>query len=496
MQVNPLQQVQFMLDLITSKWGAFLRLSACHRLLACWLLMGGYLLETQGAAPNIILMMADDLGWCDVGFNGNRVVHTPHLDALSGDGLIFDRFYAASPVCSPTRGSCLTGRHPARYKISTANAGHILTEETTIAELLASKGYFTGHFGKWHLGTLTQQGKDSNRGGDRNLQHYAPPTAHGFHTYFSTEAKTPTWDSQWAPRKRSQTWWNPVHLLDRVPYGTSYWTPDGRVSEPLPGDDSAMIMQRALEFMEKASEADRPFLAVIWFHTPHLPVVAGKEWTEAYHTLGAYHQHYYGSISALDHQVGRLRSFLQSRELKQNTMLWFCSDNGPEGQSFKAPGSAWPLQGRKRSLHEGGIRVPAFMVWPGKVHSGQRTSLPVMTSDYLPTLLDILEVSLPARPMDGMSLRPLLEGGTGHPVDAIEQREIGFQFGRQTAWMRGSLKYYSPDGGKTDYLYDLNHDEQESINLAETQTAQLQKMKDALRAWQFSCSQSAEGLDY
>ena len=100
MQVNPLQQVQFMLDLITSKWGAFLRLSACHRLLACWLLMGGYLLETQGAAPNIILMMADDLGWCDVGFNGNKEIKTPNMDLLAANGIIFDRFYAASAVCS------------------------------------------------------------------------------------------------------------------------------------------------------------------------------------------------------------------------------------------------------------------------------------------------------------------------------------------------------------------------------------------------------------
>lgn len=123
-----------------------------------------WMFSSEAKPPNVILLMADDLGWSDTGFNGNQVVKTPALDEMADHGLVFDRFYAAAPVCSPTRGSCLTGRHPYRYGILTANAGHLLKEEWTLAEMLKSQGYQTGHFGKWHLGTLTKTGRDSNRG--------------------------------------------------------------------------------------------------------------------------------------------------------------------------------------------------------------------------------------------------------------------------------------------------------------------------------------------
>ena len=106
--------------------------------------------------PNIILVMADDLGWGDTGYNGNPVIKTPNLDKMAGEGLSFSRFYASSPVCSPTRGSCLTGRHPYRYGIFSANVGHVPKEEVLLSEMLKSRGYVTGHFGKWHLGTLTK----------------------------------------------------------------------------------------------------------------------------------------------------------------------------------------------------------------------------------------------------------------------------------------------------------------------------------------------------
>ena len=223
--------------------------------------------------PNVILLMADDMGWADTGFNGNTVVRTPHLNSMAANGLVFNRFYAAAPVCSPTRGSCLTGRHPYRYDIPTANAGHLLKKEWTLAEMLKGKGYRTGHFGKWHLGTLTQSGRDSNRGGERNQEHFAPPTDHGFDTFFSTEAKTPTWDPLWAPQKHNRSWWDPVEPSLRSPYGTAYWTPQGKVEATLEGDDSQIIMDQALAFIEESIEKEQPFLTVIWFHAPHLPVV-------------------------------------------------------------------------------------------------------------------------------------------------------------------------------------------------------------------------------
>jgi len=128
-----------------------------------------------GAKPNIVLVMADDMGWGDVGFNGNTVIRTPHLDELAKAGLRFTRFYSGAPVCSPTRGSVVTGRHPFRYGIYFANVGHMKPEEITLAELLGRLGYTTGHFGKWHLGTLTKTVTESNRGGPRGVADYSPP---------------------------------------------------------------------------------------------------------------------------------------------------------------------------------------------------------------------------------------------------------------------------------------------------------------------------------
>jgi arylsulfatase A-like enzyme len=473
-------------------------LPICVQMLLCLGLVNMIPLTSQAASakPNIVLIMADDLGWSDVGFNGNSVVQTPQLDAMASNGLVFDRFYAAAPVCSPTRGSCLTGRHPYRYGIPTANAGHMLPEEVTLAEILKEQGYATGHFGKWHLGTLTKEGKDSNRGGDRNQQHYAPPTEHGFDTYFSTEAKVPTWDSQWAPPKHGGKWWDPVAPTKRKSYGTSYWTPDGRVDEALEGDDSKVIMDRAVEFIEGTVKAEQPFFTVVWFHAPHLPVVSGKRWTDLYATLGGYHRNYYGCISALDHQVGRLRAKLDELGVKKNTMVWFCADNGPEGQSFSAPGSAWPLSGRKRSLREGGIRVPGILEWPAMVSGGGRTNVPAVTSDYLPTIVEMLGTSLPDRPVDGMSLIPVIAGKSNERLKAIETRKLGFQSAKQFAWMHGSLKYYSPDMGETDFLFDLNSDISESSNLAQKRPEALRIMKLAFLDWRQSCVDSANGEDY
>jgi arylsulfatase A-like enzyme len=157
------------------------------------LLLGLVSITTQAAEkPNVILIMCDDLGWGDVGFNGNKTIRTPHLDAMAKAGLKFNRFYAAAPVCSPTRGSCVTGRHPYRYGIPFANSGHMKPEELTLAELLKKQGYTTGHFGKWHLGTLTKTVKDANRGGPRGAKHFSPPQANGFDVCFSTESKVPT----------------------------------------------------------------------------------------------------------------------------------------------------------------------------------------------------------------------------------------------------------------------------------------------------------------
>ena len=251
--------------------------------------------------------MCDDLGWGDVGFNGNQTIKTPHLDAMSRSGMRFTRFYAAAPVCSPTRGSCITGRHPFRYGVFFANTGHMLPRELTLAELLRGKGYATGHFGKWHLGTLTKTEKDANRGGPKGAEHYSPPQDNGFDICFSTESKVPTWDPMIKPPAARGTWWDPVtDPAEERNYGTGYWDQQGqRVTENLRGDDSRVIMDRAIPFIRQAVDDGKPFFTIVWFHAPHLPVVAGPKYSAMYEGHDKFAQHYSGCITALDEQVGR-----------------------------------------------------------------------------------------------------------------------------------------------------------------------------------------------
>jgi len=482
---------------------------------AAALVFGGQARAAEPTAkPNIVLVMADDLGWADTSYNGNPVLETPNLDAMADAGLRFNRFYSAAPVCSPTRGSVLTGRHPYRYGIVTANAGHMLPQEITLAEILKKKGYATGHFGKWHLGTLTKTVRESNRGGPKGAKHYSPPWENGFDECFSTEAKTPTWDPLWRPQNNnSRTWWDPVRdLADAVPYGTNYWANGQRVTEPLRGDDSKVIMDRALPFIQRAAKEGKPFLAVIWFHAPHLPVVAGKDYTAPYAKHGQYAAHYFGCIAALDEQVGRLRAELKALGVAKNTLVAFCSDNGPEGRAGSAPGSAGKLRGRKRDLFEGGVRVPGIVVWPATIKPGSVTDVPACTSDYLPTVLDALGARLPdSRPLDGVSLLPLFRGSmTERPSP------IGFESGRQAAWTDNRYKLVrlggnNPRRGKKKgkagdkptaaakgqlLLFDLVADPGEKNDIAAANPEIVKRMSAQLEAWRAACRASRAGKDY
>jgi len=430
--------------------------------------------------PNVILCMTDDQGWGDTGYNGHPVLRTPNLDTMVQAGLRFNRFYSGAPVCSPTRGSCLTGRHPYRYGITFANVGHMRPEEITLAEALKTQGYATGHFGKWHLGTLTKTEKDSNRGGPRGVAHYSPPWENGFDVCFSTEAKVPTWNPMLRPGADE-------------PYGTAYWTgPGQKAAENLDGDDSRVIMDRAIPFIRSAVQAKKPFLAVVWFHTPHEPVRAGPEYLAKY--AGVQNEkarHYYGCLTAMDDQMGRLRKELRDLGIADNTMLWFCSDNGPEHKT--GPGSAGPLRGRKRDLFEGGVRVPGILEWPARVKAGRTTDLPCSTSDYFPTVLDVLGFKMQGQPepIDGVSLLPLIDGQmTERP------RPIGFQSGSQVSLTDNRYKIISTDRGKTYMLFDLVEDARETKNLAAEKPEIVAKMRATLEAWRASCRNSLAGKDY
>jgi len=433
------------------------------------------LIAAHAAQPNIILCMADDQGWGDTGYNGHPVLRTPHLDQMAKEGLRFERFYSAAPVCSPTRGSCLTGRHPYRYGIPYANTGHLKKEEISLAEVLKTKGYRTGHFGKWHLGTLTTKIKDANRGRPGNTKDHALPSQNGFDVYFSTESKVPTY-------------WKKG---DYQSYGTHYWTgPDQMVpASEISGDDSKLIMDRALPFIREAAVEKKPFFTVIWFHAPHLPVVSAPPYTDGY----TKNKNYYGCLTALDEQMGRLHAELKKLNLADNTMVWYCSDNGPEGNN-KAPGSTKTLRGRKRSLYEGGVRVPGLLVWPAMIKEARTVQIPCHTSDYFPTVLEALGHTLPkkeARPYDGVSLLPLIKGDMKD-----RPRPIAFESKKQISLTDNRDKLISTNGGKSWELYDLVADPSEKNDLAGKHPEKVKTMRAFLSDWRKSCQASAAGEDY
>ncbi len=448
-------------------------------------------------APNVILIMCDDLGWGDVGFNGGKIIKTPHLDEMAANSLKLNRFYAAAPVCSPTRGSVVTGRHPFRYGIYFANTGHLKKEEFTLYEALKTKGYRTGHFGKWHMGTLTTKVKDANRGKPGNNKDYSAPWHHGVDTSFVSESKVPTYDPMLKPKaKKKNSWWPAIEQgQDSQEYGTWYWSGEDQKVEPstLKGDDSKLIMDRTLPFIEKATADKKPFFAVVWFHTPHLPVVADAAHRNLYPGTSGYEANYYGCVSAMDDQIGRLRKKLRALGVAKNTLLAFCSDNGPEGKKGSAPGSAAHFRGRKRSLYEGGIRVPALLEWPARISEARSSDMATGTVDYFPTIMAAVgfkPIDL-ERPMDGVSLLPLIEG----KMDKRPQ-PLGFQSSKQIALSDHRYKIYSADKGRTYELYDLLKDPSETTDLAKQKPGVVEEMARQLQAWIASCKNSDEGKDY
>lgn len=452
-------------------------------------------IPSENPTPNIILLMADDQGWGDMAYNGHPHLKTPNLDAMAANGAVFERFYSASAVCSPTRGSVMTGRHPLRYGICHANCGHIKPEEITLGEMVKDLGYTTGHFGKWHLGTLTRDIVEANRGGREKYDgDYAPPWDHGFDVSFVTESKVPTWDPMVTPPRSSGD--VNGNLIEGEPFNTSYWTGPGKIAkENLEGDDSRVIMDRAIPFIENAVKNDTPFLSIIWFHTPHLPVLAGDDDRAPYADLSEDQQHYYGVLTALDKQVGRLRNKLRELGIAENTVLFYTSDNGPEGKSVtgRTQGLTKGLTGRKRSLLEGGIRVPGIMEWEGNIGPGTKVNIPCFTSDYFPTIANLLGVDLDKnkRPYDGVDMLPIAKG-------EVKQRTkpLAFDFQEQAALIDNEYKIYSDDGGQHFALYNIGNDIGENMDLANEQPEKLNEMVAYWNQWKDSQKYSAIGRDY
>ncbi len=446
------------------------------------------------AATNVILCMTDDQGWGDTGYNGHPHLKTPHLDRMSREGVTFTRFYSAAAMCSPTRGSCYTGRNPYRFGVTFAMKGRLEATEIPITSVLKKHGYTTGHFGKWHLGTLSKKKGDQKRWGafaGDPVRYYCPPWDRDVDVCFVTESKVPTWDPLIDPgpvkgkgkgkRKGKGEANEAAAETTEKPYGNDYFAGPGQtVTENTRGDDSRVIMDRVLPFIRGAVEKKQPFLAVVWFHTPHSPVVGGPKYREMYAGQPEPAQHYYAAVTAMDEQVGRLRAELKRLGVDGNTMLWFCSDNGPARQgSPRHVGSNGGLSGYKLSIREGGIRVPGLLVWPDKIKKPRTVGAPCVTSDYFPTILDALGIELPDdRVYDGISLLPLVRGER-----KTRDAPIGFlnRDGNEAVWMEDRYKLIA--GRKGVQLYDIPADPAEKTDLADKLPEVRARMQAALAAW-------------
>lgn len=326
--------------------------------------------------PNIVLLLADDLGINDLsGFREAQELQperpptslTPHIDALAEEGLRCHQFYAGNAVCSPSRAALLTGRNAARLGIYNwiphrGNPMHLRTEETTIAEMLKPLGYHTGHFGKWHL---------SSGGMD-----HPSPNDQGFDTAFYTFNNA-----------------NPSHE------NPDNFILDGRPLGPLSGYSCHLVVDQAIRWLDGLSDRDAPFFLNVWFHEPHEKVAAPRQLTAKH----PYRQYYYGSIENMDLAIGRLLDHLENKGRAQNTIVIFSSDNGSQ-----VAGSNHLLRGAKALNYEGGLRVPLIVRWSGVVPPGSETEFPGSFTDILPTLASLTGASLPAgRVLDGIDLRPV-----------------------------------------------------------------------------------------
>ncbi len=318
-----------------------------------------------GQGPNVIMIYVDDLGYGDLGCYGSKI-KTPNLDAMASEGARFRHFYSASPVCSPSRASLLTGRYGVRTGIETVlwpdDTRAIAPAETTIAEMLKPAGYRTSCVGKWHVGT---------RPG-------AMPTSRGFDEYFGI------------PYSHDQS----PSILMR---GTDI------VESPVVISTlTQRYTQEALSFIRRSQ--DKPFFLYLAHNMPHIPLAATKAF-RGKSGLGPYAD----VVQELDWSVGQVLGQLKDSGLDSNTLVMFSSDNGPWFQ-----GSPGALRGRKGDTFEGGMREPFMAWWPGRIPAGLTVNSMATTMDVLPTVARFTGAPLPPLPLDGVDISPLLTGGAEH----------------------------------------------------------------------------------
>lgn len=419
--------------------------------------------------PNVILIYSDDQGWADVGVYGSKDLYTPALDSLARSGVRFSQFYAASPVCSPSRASLLTGRYPQRAGLtdnasSQKDSGRGMPgEQYTLGELFRDAGYKTGHIGKWHVG-------------------YKPdelPNAQGFDYSFGFMGGCIDNYSHffyWDGPNRHDLWRNGVEIDESGKY-----FPDLMVSE-------------ASTFMEENRE--EPFFLYFAINMPHYPLQGEKKWLDFYRDkgLGSPRDKYATFVTTMDEKIGQLLAKLKALGLADNTIVIFQADHGysEEERTFGGGGSADIYRGSKFSLFEGGIRVPAMISWPNHIPKNQLRDQLVSNIDWFPTLAEYCQIALPDRKIDGKSLVKIIENKEqASPHDHFYWQSGGTEENPQWAVRQGNWKLLhlprQAKEGELDgdgfFLVNLEEDPAEQKNHSEQHPAMVKQLKKQYEQW-------------
>jgi arylsulfatase A-like enzyme len=433
--------------------------------------------QRSSTRPNILLIITDDQGYGDLGAHGNSKLRTPNLDRLARESVAFQSFYV-SPVCAPTRASLLTGRYNYRTGVVDTYLGRSLMypDEVTLAEMLATAGYRTGIYGKWHLGDNYPM-----RAIDQGFQEALTLNGGGI--------------GQPSDPAGGESYFDPILFANGKP-------------RKMPGYVSDVITSGALEFIEQ--NRSRPFFTYVAFNAPHTPLEVPEKYYQTYRQMNLQPADFpsaghpfpqgfdrettariYGMVENIDDNVGRLLQKLEDLKLSENTIVIFLTDNGPQQPRY----NAGMLQ-RKGSTQEGGIRVPCFVRWPGKFAAGRKVDRIAAHIDLTPTLLEIAAVKKPAAvKFDGVSLLPLLKGGSANWPD----RTLFFQ------WHRGDVpelyrafaarsqqyKLVQPNGSSDGQapsppvfkLYDMAHDPFEMHDIGGEKPEVVERMKRDYEAW-------------
>jgi len=422
-------------------------------------------------APNIVLIFTDDQGYGDLGCFGAKGFTTPNIDKLARDGIRFTDFHVSQPVCSASRASLLTGCYSNRIGIHGAlgpNARHgIHASETTLAELLKTKGYATGMVGKWHLGHHPQ----------------FLPTRHGFDSYFGLPYSNDMWP--YHPEAKAGTYPKlPLFENDKI------------ILADVKAEDQAKLTtqytERAVKFI--AQHKEKPFFLYVAHSMPHVPLFVSDKFK------GKSQQGLYGDvIQELDWSVGEILTSLDRHKLTGDTLVIFTTDNGPWLSYGNHAGTAGKLREGKGTVWEGGVRVPFVARWPGKIPANAECRIPAMTIDVLPTVAKIVGAELPKHPIDGMDIGPLLR----NEAKARSPQEAYFHYyntGELQAVRSGQWKLMLPHTYRTmegqepgkngtpgryrqvkiesPELYDLDADVSETKNVAAANTEVVKKLLD------------------